>query len=164
MNAVHTRPVLTGLLAGTALLALLLASCFSPTSDANSTPPPQGQITRPTDAGLPLGDPAAVAAFDAANRFLIDWLFRDDPARAAERMSLDLRPTWTQFLQDTLVEGGCTLTQVSGEPLDAEGVTTAGYRISNCEITSPDGRPATEVRVTVTSTGENIWITGVEFV
>ena len=159
-----TRRVLIGLLAGTALLALLLASCFSPTSDANSTPPPLGQITRPADAGLPLGDPAAVAAFDTANRFLVDWLFRDDPARAAERMSLDLRPIWTQFLQDTLVEGGCTLTQISGAPLDAEGVTTARYQISNCEITSPAGVQAAEVRVTVTSTGANIWITGVEFV
>jgi hypothetical protein len=155
---------LIGLLAGIVLLTLVLASCFSPASDANSTPPPQGQITRPTDAGLPLGDPAAVAAFDAANRFLVDWLFLDDPARAAERMSLDLRPTWTQFLQDTLVEGECSLIQTSGAPLDANGATIVGYRVTNCRITPPDADVASEVRVAVTSTGENFWVTGVAFV
>lgn len=163
MSARQTRRTAVGALVALALLALLLASCLSPASDANSTPPPQGQITRPTDAGLPLHDPASVAAFDAANRFLIDWLLLTNPALAAERMSLDLRPTWTPLLQDTLVEGECSLTQISGAPPDAAGTTVVGYSIANCRVTPPGQESATELRVIVTATDANLWIVGVEF-
>lgn len=142
---------------------LVLASCWSPASDANSTPPAGGQITRPTNVGLPLGDPATVAAFDAANAFLIDWLFLTEPALAAEHISQDLRPTWTQFLQDTLVEGKCSLTQTSGAPLDAAATTVVGYTISGCRITPPGQEEAGELRVTVTATDSNLWIVGVAF-
>jgi hypothetical protein len=163
MSAQATRRTIVGAVVALLLLTLLLASCWSPSSGANSTPPPSGQITRPTNAGLPLGDQAAVAAFDAANQFLIDWLFLANPARAAERISLDLQPTWTQFLQDTLVEGECSLTQTSGAPLDAAATTVVGYRIDGCVITPPGQEEAAELYVTVTATDANYWVVGVAF-
>lgn len=121
-----------------------------------------GQIIRPSDAGLALDDPGAVQAFETADRLLSDWLFLQDPTRAAQHISPDLRAGLEALLKDTEVEGACILRQIQGDPLDAEGTTVARYTVENCRIALPEGEPADAIDVTVTITDQTAWVTNVQ--
>jgi hypothetical protein len=149
------------LVAGIAALALAPA-CITGGSDADDDERP-GQITRQSDAGLPLDNPVAVRAFDRADQLLLDWFILEDLDRALENFSSNLQTSWASIFDGTAVEGECSFTQVEGSQPDQSGTVIARYALDGCRVAPPGDLTASHIIITVTVTDQNAWVISVEF-
>ena len=122
-----------------------------------------GQITRPGDIGLPLDNPVSVAAFDVADRFLVNWFLLEKPEKALEKVHPDVRDFWRPVIEETEITRTCSLLQVEGTVPDASGTVQARYALGGCKVTAPGGLAAVYINLTITSAEDGPWISQIEF-
>lgn len=146
---------------GMVCLAVMLpfTGCNGGGEEANAS----GQITRPADVGLPLDNPAAVAAFDVADDFLLDWFLLNDTEAALQHVHPNFRDAYRSLLEDTVIDRTCSLLQVEGSLPDASGTVTARYAIGGCRVRSPSINTAVYIELTMTAGEGGPWVSQVEF-
>ena len=154
------RSILLGLLM---LVALILPACIGGDDDDDDLTGGPGQITRPSDLGLPLSDPRAVQAYDRADQLLLDWFIRRDLDAALGNFGSNLRTTWASIFDGTAIEGNCSFVQIEGTVPDQSGTATARYSIDGCRVAPPGDLTAAHINIMVTVTDQNAWVVSVEF-
>jgi hypothetical protein len=152
-------PSLRCMAAGLLVLAVF-TGCIS---DDGGDDESHGQITRPADIGLPLDNADSVAAFDVADNLLLNWFFREDIERALGQIYPDVRESWRSLLEDTEIEGDCSLVQVEGSTPDPSSTVTARYAISGCKVTPPGGKTAVYIELTMSRSEDRFWVNQIEF-
>lgn len=142
------------------LVIPLLAGCARGGDATDSAP---GQISRPADVGLPLDNPAAVEAFDIADRFLVKWFFLQDVDKAMTLVHPNFKDSWTPLVAETEIQRQCSFVQVDGSTPDAAGVVTARYAIGGCNVIAPGGLSAVYIQFTMSATEDGPRVIQIEF-
>jgi len=148
---------------GIALLLALTGCSNNDNASSSGNNSTSGQITRPGDLGLPLDNPISVAAFDVADRFLVNWFLLDQPEKALDTIHPNLRDSWRSLIEETEISRTCSLLQVEGTVPDASGTVQARYALGGCKVTAPGGLTAVYIRLTITGGEDGPWISQVEF-
>lgn len=141
-------------------LVLAMAGCNDNEDEKRNS---SGQITRPGDLGLPLDNPISVAAFDVADRFLVNWFLLDKHDKALEKVHPNFRDTWRPLVEETEIERTCSLLQVEGSEPDPSGAVTARYALGGCKVTAPGGLTAAYIKLTMSGGEGGPWVSQIEF-